>query len=336
MTVLSPVLVQRFCDNNGNPLFGGQLYSYEAGTTTPLATYTDSTGVTANTNPVILNARGEANVWVPPNVAYKFVLEDSSGNTIWTVDNVIQQQLITLYGGVDTGALDAYAINFNAPFTTLTNGIVIYFIPSHTNTGPSTLNVNSLGVDSITNPDGSGLSARAIVSGEPCQVMRYNGFWLLLNSGYFGGSVAVKGTLSVYGVTAASFLTLTYDQGSFTPTWTGFTSSPGGTLFWTRIGATVTLFTNAAITGTSNATTMTITNLPAEIQPTRDCGIPVLGMEDNGTQNQFGQAVASHSGTITFSLMQANTSTGVIQPHLFTASGTKGFSGGFSMTYGLN
>lgn len=87
-TQLSPLPIQRFYDNNNFPLSGGQLYTYIAGTTTPQATYTDSTGVTPNANPVIMNARGEANVWLAPGQAYKFVLKDASFNTIWTVDQV--------------------------------------------------------------------------------------------------------------------------------------------------------------------------------------------------------------------------------------------------------
>lgn len=87
-TQLSPLTVQRFVDNNGNALAGGQLYTYKAGTSTPLATYTDSTGGTPNANPVVMNARGEANVWTSGGLAYKFVLKDSSGNLIWSVDNV--------------------------------------------------------------------------------------------------------------------------------------------------------------------------------------------------------------------------------------------------------
>jgi hypothetical protein len=89
MTVqLAPLAIQRFFDNNNNPLVGGQLYTYQAGTTTPAATYADSTGNTANPNPVPLNARGECSVWLSPNQSYKFVLCDSNGNVIWTQDQI--------------------------------------------------------------------------------------------------------------------------------------------------------------------------------------------------------------------------------------------------------
>lgn len=71
----------------GLPLAGGSLYSYAAGTSTPLATYTDATGGTANTNPVVLNAAGYAPVWLGQS-AYKFVLYDANGVLQYTVDNV--------------------------------------------------------------------------------------------------------------------------------------------------------------------------------------------------------------------------------------------------------
>ncbi|MFM0300020.1 glycosyl hydrolase family 28-related protein [Paraburkholderia sediminicola] len=85
---LAPLAIQRFVDNNNNPLAAGQLYTYEAGTTTPVATYTDYTGVTANQNPVPLNARGEASVWLTYGQSYKFVLQDANGNMIWTQDQI--------------------------------------------------------------------------------------------------------------------------------------------------------------------------------------------------------------------------------------------------------
>lgn len=84
---LSPLLRQRFFDVNGLPLAGGQLFSYQAGTTTPQATYSNATG-TVNTNPVVLDASGYADVWIDPTLAYKFILEDSLNNVQWTVDQV--------------------------------------------------------------------------------------------------------------------------------------------------------------------------------------------------------------------------------------------------------
>jgi len=77
----------QFFDANGNPLVGGKLYTYAAGTTTPQATYTSYTGATANTNPVIFNSRGEAAVWCG-NSRYYMELKDANDTLIWTADNV--------------------------------------------------------------------------------------------------------------------------------------------------------------------------------------------------------------------------------------------------------
>jgi parallel beta-helix repeat protein len=88
----------QYLDAAGNPLAGGKLCTYAAGTSTPLATYTDSTAGTPNTNPVTLNTAGRASVWVGPAL-YKFVLRTggsaypasdacTTGTIQWTQDNV--------------------------------------------------------------------------------------------------------------------------------------------------------------------------------------------------------------------------------------------------------
>jgi len=88
MASLSPTPKLQFFGSDGLPLVGGKLYTYAAGTTTPLASYTDHTGVTANTNPVILDSNGQANVWLPETTSYKYVLKTSADVTLYTVDYV--------------------------------------------------------------------------------------------------------------------------------------------------------------------------------------------------------------------------------------------------------
>lgn len=78
--------VFRALDADGAPLVGGLLYSFSAGTLTPLATYVDAAGVTTNANPVVLDSTGSANVWFGSS-SYKLVLKTSTGSTLWTVDN---------------------------------------------------------------------------------------------------------------------------------------------------------------------------------------------------------------------------------------------------------
>lgn len=77
-----------FQDDNGNPLNGGKVYTYLAGTLTPQATYTDQGGLTANANPVVLDSSGRASIWLDNSVSYKFVVKTSADVTIRTVDNV--------------------------------------------------------------------------------------------------------------------------------------------------------------------------------------------------------------------------------------------------------
>lgn len=78
-------------DNNGNPLAGGKIYTYLAGTTTPAATYTTSAGNIAHTNPIVLDGAGRVpsgEIWLTSGISYKFVVEDSANNLIGTFDNV--------------------------------------------------------------------------------------------------------------------------------------------------------------------------------------------------------------------------------------------------------
>lgn len=72
--------------STGVALSGGKLYTYEPGTTTPKATYTTYDLSVANTNPVILDANGEAVVYTEGT--YKLVLKDASDVVQWTMDNI--------------------------------------------------------------------------------------------------------------------------------------------------------------------------------------------------------------------------------------------------------
>ena len=90
--ILSPLAGAgwQFFDNNGDPLTGGLIYTYAAGTTTPEATYTDNTGAVANTNPIVLDAAGRpaSEVWLTVGVNYKFIIKTSTGTTLGTYDNI--------------------------------------------------------------------------------------------------------------------------------------------------------------------------------------------------------------------------------------------------------
>ena len=98
MAILSPFPVWQIFDDNGVIVPGSLLYTYDAGTSTPKATYTDHTGDTAATNPIVADAAGRFSVWLGAG-NYKFILTDGEnavlfdpdtveGNTIWTRDYI--------------------------------------------------------------------------------------------------------------------------------------------------------------------------------------------------------------------------------------------------------
>jgi hypothetical protein len=82
---------QQFFDNSGVILSGGKLYSYAAGTSTPQATYTSASGVTAHTNPIVLDSAGRVatgEIWLTAGSNYKFALYTSANVLITTWDNI--------------------------------------------------------------------------------------------------------------------------------------------------------------------------------------------------------------------------------------------------------
>lgn len=81
---------QQFFSNLGLPLNGGLLYVYQAGSTSPVTTYTDPSGLVANSNPIILGTDGRPpqEIWLTDGYSYKFVLANSDNITIGTYDNI--------------------------------------------------------------------------------------------------------------------------------------------------------------------------------------------------------------------------------------------------------
>lgn len=173
-------------DNDGNPLVGGKLYTYEAGTTTPKATYTNAGGLTANTNPVVLDSAGRADVWLGDG-AYKFVLKTSADVTLWTVDNISGDAQSAFGGSYNTLSSNTlidstYANSVNACSATLTltltpastAGEGFYFTVKNTSAS------NTVTVD----PDASelidGATTLSISAGQSCLIICTGTAWTSL------------------------------------------------------------------------------------------------------------------------------------------------------------
>lgn len=106
--------IPQFFSTAGQPLAGGQVFTYAAGTTTPQATYTDSTGLVQNANPVILDSTGKPTqgIWLS-SAAYKIVVEDSNNNIQWFQDNLVfgSASSTTAFSAI-TAATNSNAGNF--------------------------------------------------------------------------------------------------------------------------------------------------------------------------------------------------------------------------------
>jgi microcystin-dependent protein len=166
----------QFFTTTGLPLAGGLIYTYQAGSSTPLATYTDNTATVANANPIVLGSDGRPSdeIWLTYGYNYKFILKDAGGNTIQSYDNLygiigvqptvgatIPAGLIALWSGsigsipsgwylcdgsngtpnltdrFVIGAGSTYAVNGTGGATSVT--LVTANMPAHTHTATSTV-----------------------------------------------------------------------------------------------------------------------------------------------------------------------------------------------------
>jgi len=167
----------QFFDSNGDPLAGGLLYTYNAGTTTPVSTYTSRSGSAYNTNPIVLDSSGRtpAEIWLEGGVLYKFVLKDSTFVQVGSYDNIpavndptTTNNLITVAG---TNALTGLAV---PPLEGYTAGAQYSFIAQNTNTGAVTLDIDSLGVKNVTKFGSTPLVAGDITAGA-LVIVEYDG-----------------------------------------------------------------------------------------------------------------------------------------------------------------
>ena len=163
---LLPCPKARFFTASGVPLSGGKVYTYVAGTTTPKVTYTDASGLTPNTNPVILDSAGEANIWLQGN--YKIVLKNSSDVEQWTVDNVSSVSALDAQWLTVTGT-DTLIGTPAAAVTSYNDQQIFLFYAVATNTGPVTINISGLGAKTLVKNGSTALAAGDKIGRASCR-----------------------------------------------------------------------------------------------------------------------------------------------------------------------
>jgi hypothetical protein len=184
----------QFFDDNGSPLTGGKVYTYAAGTTTPLATYTTSAGTVANTNPIILDAAGRTanETWLAVGTLYKFVVKTSADVLIGTYDGlpaINDPYSINALLGSITGT-NAIAAVATPSITAYATGAMYSFVAANTNTAAATLSIDGLAAKSITKNGSATLTAGDIQAGK-LTLVQYDGTtFQLMNNIVYGGSIA--------------------------------------------------------------------------------------------------------------------------------------------------
>jgi hypothetical protein len=181
MASLSPSPKLQFFGTDGLPLVGGKLYTYAAGTTTPIATYTDNTQANLNTNPIILDSAGQANVWLADTITYKYTLTDADNVPLFTVDYVSVPVTTNSFASPPPIGSD---VPNEGTFTNL-NVVDLLTLES---TGAAILNVGTTGERPAAPEEGM-----VRYNSTTTKFEGYNGAWGALGGGATGG-----GTDSVF------------------------------------------------------------------------------------------------------------------------------------------
>lgn len=221
---------------------------------------------------------------------------------------------------------------------TVTTGITARIKNNSVNTGASAvlqvLNINNNGAVITANnlaTDGVNYNCSNTGSSTCTFTQNSNQFLAHLNSprsttvGDSGGATDLVGsTVTVNGSTLIT-------TNSFTATFTGMTSATTGTVFYRIVGNVAYLYSQTSITGTSNSTSMTMTGLPAAIQPAHEHVI-MSYFTDSGTL-KMGLWDVTNSGTVTLSICATTVSCSATG---FTNSGSKGVQIGWTVSYQLD
>lgn len=219
---LSPLGNTQIIDANGDPLVGGTIETFLAGTSTPETTYTDDAGGTPQGVVMTLNSLGypeNGPVWMLGGVPLKFIIKNSLGVVQSTFDDIsgigdtataVDQW--TLYGA---GPTYLSAISFSVVGDQTTNTFQVGRRLKSTNSGGTvystiTASAFSLGVTTITvvNTSGvldAGLSAVSygVLTADDPSIPTSAGVRLAVFSN--GASVASAATINISAIPGMNF-----------------------------------------------------------------------------------------------------------------------------------
>jgi hypothetical protein len=291
---LSPagVLLQQL-SNLGVPLAGGLVYILVAGSVNTLATtYTDSTGTTANANPMVLNSAGRlaaanapASIWVPGNTPHKMLLTDAAGNLLAggvCMDN--------LYGINDPiGILNSLA----NPATGFGADLVANAVRSYDVVAA----VRAANVPTLT-------GAETLVIDVEGGVLVNDGlggifYWSPTSTAVDDGTSVIKPN-AIIAANPGRYLRQTNlfgISGNFNVVITGAVTTPNMNVTWVKNGPLVTVNFAGTAPLTSNSVAFGATGfLPALQGPTAQALSPLIPASDNSTPGVAAYCVVPNAG----------------------------------------
>ena len=302
---LSPItlILQQVFNNLGQMAIGGSATIYAAGSTSLATTYTDSTGLVENPNPITLNAAGRiasksgapVAVWAQAAHVLKLVVSDAQGNQLIYLDQI--QNINDLPSGSSLQSMLASPASSNpsgfgpvAGADLVANAVKSYDVFSDVRAAnvpelepQQTLIVISQGA--VTVGDGLG----GLFYWQAGSTATDDGATVLKPNSTTGPGRYLRVVLPTSSVGS--------NAGTFTGTLTDGVNSATGTITYASDGEYVTL--RGGITMTSGATGMTMTGLPAALWPAQSQVLPTF-VEDSGHANLFGAVTIGASGTLTF------------------------------------
>jgi hypothetical protein len=315
---LSPisVILQYFTDT-GVILSGGKVNTYLAGTSTPTATWTDSTGITPNSNPIVLASNGRlpnVQVWQQTGVNIKIIITDANNNQLGPTFDQISgvndpAALLSVLDNPASGSgadLVANAVRSYDLFTSLRAANL-----------PSLAAGQTLVVDvqaGIAPNDGLGGLF----------------YWNATSTATDDGADVIKPT--AFGGAGRYLRQIASSAGTFTGTLTGMTVTLTATVSYRVYNNSVFLFfQGAGPTGTSNNINMTMTGIPAALRPIQARAVPT-NCTDNGQTYAAALGIIDAGGVITFQKLSGN----FYSNGAFTGSGSKGLFGDWVFSYPLS